>query len=485
MRKQNGSPPRGHGRRVRRALRVAGWNAVLIAAGLALLAGEGELRFRSTAPFLASSIPIPRAFVPGVGLVGKPGAEVRHTNRLDFWQVSRFNREGFLDREPPRTEPAADACHVTVIGDSFVEAREVPVAAKLHVRLEALAARRPGSLNVTTSAFGRSDTGQISQLAYYDEFARKRAPGLIVLVFVQNDYQDNSSLLTAVRQFRDPGRRPVMTAERAADGALRLRPPSPDYEDGDLIRRRRRHLRSWHPPGFTRYVRAVTRRAARWWYFGMPLDSTMGGVMTPPEVRLQMHLAWADVLRKKHPDEPLLDAFARREWPAGMRFLHELLRADPLPEPYASELEYTAFALEQFRQRADRDGASLVILATHHLRPGEPLFDRMRAIADELRTPVVSLYDHIVRRGGRVRNAHWRRDTHWTPAGHQWAAEALLEHLRRNPDTCARGRIRPRAGCPRAGPPGHVRARTDLRPGRSRSDRGDARYRILNDGCKV
>ena len=428
--------PRDRRRRVRRALRVAGWNAVLLAAGLALLAAAGELRLRSTVPFMTSSVP--RAFVPGVGLVGRPGAEVRYTNRLDFWQVSRFNREGFLDREPPRTEPAAAACHVTVIGDSVVEAREVPVADKLHVRLEALAARRPGGLHVTTSAFGRSGTGQIAQLAYYDEFARKRAPGLIVLVFVRNDYFDNSRLLIALGSFRDPDRLPDMTAERTADGVLRLRPPNPDYEDQESIRRRRGDLGAWYPPGFMRYVRAVTRRAARWSYLGGVADAHVD-VLTPPPEATPDRLAWADVLRKKHPDEPLLDAIARREWPAGVRFLHELFAAEQLPPPYAAELEYTAFALEQFRHRADRDGAALVILATHRLRPESRLFDRMRAIADELRIPVVSLYDHIVRRGGRVRDAHWRHDGHLNPAGHQWAAEAILEHLRRRPDVCARG----------------------------------------------
>ena len=433
--------PRGRRRRVRRALRVAGWNAVLIAAGLALLAGTGELWLRSHASFMTSNAP--SAFVPGVGVLGRPGAEVRATNRLDFWQVSRFNAQGFLDREPPRTsarQAAADACHVTVIGDSFVEAQEVPVADKLHVRLEALAARRPGSLNITTSAFGRSGTGQIAQLAFYDEFARKRAPGLIVLVFFSNDYHDNSPLLIALTSLRAPNRTLHMTAERAADGVLRLRPPNP--ENNALLRRRVRDLEIRYPRRFTWwYVRAVTRRAARaarWSYLGGWLDAQVHA-RTPWEVTPRM-LAWADVLRKKHPDEPLLDAFARRAWPAGTRFdLRDLFAAEQLPPHYAAELEYTAFALEQFRRRADRDGAALIILATHHLRPGEPLFDRLRIIADELRIPVVSLYEYIVRRGGRVRDAHWRNDWHWTPAGHQWAAEAILEHLRRRPDVCARG----------------------------------------------
>ena len=71
----------------------------------------------------------------------QPNAEVRRTNQLDFWTVSRTNSDGFLDREPIASERAAASCHIALIGDSFAAAEEVPIADKSHIRLEALAAQ--------------------------------------------------------------------------------------------------------------------------------------------------------------------------------------------------------------------------------------------------------------------------------------------------------------------------------------------------------
>ena len=122
---------------MRSVLRLAVWNVGLLLAGLVLIAAAGEAWLRLTKPFMRNSIPMGR-FVPGTG----------------FWTASRANRWGFLDRDPPPPGRAAASCHVSVIGDSFVHAMQVPVADKLHVRLEALAARRLPALDVTTSASG-------------------------------------------------------------------------------------------------------------------------------------------------------------------------------------------------------------------------------------------------------------------------------------------------------------------------------------------
>ena len=195
-------PPPSIPGRIRCALRLVGWNALFLVAGLALIGVVGEAYFRLTVPFVESDAPY--AWSSRVGTIFTPNADVRWTNGLDLWTESRTNSIGFVDREPIGIERAAASCHVAMIGDSYVEALQVPIADKFHVRLEALATQELPHLDVTTSAFGVSGTGQINQLAYYDEFARYLRPALLVLVFVKNDFMNNAPILEGLHQGVDP-----------------------------------------------------------------------------------------------------------------------------------------------------------------------------------------------------------------------------------------------------------------------------------------
>ena len=224
---------------IRNGLRLVGWNLILTLAGVAVLALAGEVYLRLTTPFVGEHLP--KHFVPNVGILVKPNAEVRWTNVLDFWTVQRTNSLGFLDRELISPERAAASCHVAMIGDSYVEAKEVAIADKFHVRLEALAARDLPHLDVTTSAFGRGGTGQIHQLPYYDEYARHVHPKLLVLVAVPNDFKGNSVFWDTLNRF-NPERVPYVTAVRDEDGTIRLRPPHPSYHS-QMVRLTREKVR--------------------------------------------------------------------------------------------------------------------------------------------------------------------------------------------------------------------------------------------------
>ena len=507
--------------RIRRALRLIGWNAFLLVLGVVLVAMAGEAYFRLTVPFMASSDL--REFVPNVGVLRPPNTELRFTNGRDYWNVSRTNSLGFLDREPPSIERAAATCHISMIGDSFVEAREVPIDDKFHVRLEELAAPH---LNITTSAFGRGNTGQIQQLPFYDAYARLLHPQLLVLVFVPNDFIDNSPVLRALAHEWELGNFPEVSSSGFRVGRLcgqgftsiEFPPPLRERDrEGGTAGLRGGVLYTDRPNPFQPSVRWCWRRWVRW--HGGPPTLTLplkgGGNRSSPQcrtkdgkVRIGPHrvggkchnphesLKSPEVSVRRRPDEKMellpprasrvvrsgeeatetswfalwlrtvWDRINRKLFPRNQAFIRrvETLRGRPgyaallegwkpinkngflrtfarrdLPPVFAEALEYTAFALEQFKERAERDGAKLVILATSKMKErafGTRVFGRMSEIAAALGIPVIDQADYIVRQGAELEDARWRHDAHWSVTGHRWAAEALLEYLKEHRAIC-------------------------------------------------
>ena len=404
------------------SLRLVGWNALLLIVGLALIGAVGEAYWRLRGPFAESDVPL--IWSPTVGPLHAPNAVVRYTNRRDYWVESQANSLGFVDREPIGIERAAASCHVAVIGDSFVEALQVPIADKFHVRLEELAAQELGHLDVTTSAFGIGDTGQVSQLAYYDEFARHLRPALVVLVFVRNDFKDNSPILDALIKETFPDRLKSVFATRGADGTITLRPPYPGAS---------RLAAMPHRAAYQRVADDLIGAS----FFLKWLDGRKRAAF--PDTADPRLIARAELLSRRSPRHAAL----LNGWrPTTRERIHEPFFAatqKELPAVYKDALDFTAFALDQFRERADRDGAALVILSTHGMRtraPGDLGFDRMAALAKSRDIPVIDQHDYMLRQGADWRDAKWAQDNHWNAAGHQWAAEALLEWLQRNQDVC-------------------------------------------------
>ena len=365
-------------------LRIVFWNALVLAAALCALGAAGEVYLRLTWPFL-SSVDLPEA-VPGVGVRFTPHSEMRSTNNLDWWTVQHANSLGFLDREPPSAERAAAGCHVAIVGDSFVEASQVQVSDKVQARLERMAAERFAGWDVTVAAYGYRGTGQVAQLPWWDEWIRHRSPKLVALVFVDNDFADNQKRSPSSEEQR------FAQARRAQDGALKLvPPPTPAAEPPPA---RYLHERAWRllPPSARPYVAVWVRHRFR---------------------------IWRENLWRAFPS-------LRRPEPAFVG---------------ADRQHFTAFALDQWKTRAESEGGVLVVLAAYvmHTNPQTRLMlDNLKRLAAERAIPVIDQMGHILAQGGDHRDAHFANDGHWSPQGHQWAAEALLEWMAANPSVCDR-----------------------------------------------
>ena len=419
-------------RRCRRLARLAVWN--LAGAGLCLAAifAVGEAWRRFSVPFGARAVS-GMDFVPAVGLMFKPHAEVRNTNQRDFWTIERANRLGFLDREPPSASRASAACHVAVVGDSFVQASEVAIEDKLQVRFEALAAEHRPDLDVVATGFGRSRTGQVAQLALYDEYVRPLAPKVVALVFHGNDFRDNFAPLQMLHVGLPPDRGRFQRAIRNRDGTFRLVPPSEDFSRFRIrvYRERWTFLGLASEDGRSLFDRLADRAAKHSWFVRWLGDVGLREVR-PARERIQELLREAPEISLHWEDLSWVEGMAAEER------LEDLFRRPQLPPVLAAGLDYTAFGFAEFRRRAERDGFALVVLATDAVgTEGMPMFDRLRQLADGAGIDVVSAYDHILRQGGTVEQARWPHDAHWSPAGHRWAAEALFDYVRHRPGVCA------------------------------------------------
>ena len=347
-------------------------------------------------PGRGASLPRDRrtVFVPEVGELNRPGAEVRWGMYDEFYVTQRANSWGFLDREPLPPQQAARTCHIAFMGDSFVEASEVPVADKFHVRLEEQAARDLAHLNITTSAYGRRATGQINQLPFYDKYARRLRPKLVVLVFVPNDIMDNHQLGAAIYDNWDPDHAPYVFAEKTAEGAIALRPLAP----------------------------------GPWRLFSPPVEK----LGTTQALRQRIEL-----LAKDGRYQSLLAPYLRAKSDGALR---RLLIDQSLPL-FREAVEFTAFALDEFRRRVDADDGELWLLlaASSRFRASDQLGVIMADLAETRGIPVLSQQDYIVRQGRPVGDAIFPQDGHWNATGHQWVAEAMIERLRELPPGPCKG----------------------------------------------
>jgi hypothetical protein len=313
---------------------------------------------------------------PVAGFLFTPNAEVRFTNNLDYWTVERTNSLGFLDNEPAIPKPAG-RFRVLLIGDSFVEAAQLPNRDKLQTLLRDKLEARLGKGTVDVVAMGYSGTGQANQLGFYDKFGTLLAPDLVLLLIVSNDFADNSPLLSALRNGWDPEYPPRPFFARDGDGFRRIA-VDPQWD---------KHALPGKDPA-ARFARLKSDPA---------IASRLGGWDGPDRTGIDEVFGWHD-----------------------------------LPPLFADAVLLSAYALATWKELAARDGFKLALVATEELggaRDEAPLRrERFRAIASSLGLPFLDLRPYFASQGDPA-DAHWRFDGHWNAHGHRWAAEAVAAFL--------------------------------------------------------
>lgn len=189
------------------ASRLAKLAALLVSAGLAAAIGEVGLRL--------AGVSNPNFYQPHPlrGWELRPGAEGLWTK--EGHAEVRINARGMRDREIAVPKPAG-TLRIALLGDSCVEALQVPVEKTFARLLEGELARCPavGGRKVETLNFGVAGYGTVQELLALRHEAWPLEPDAVVLAFYSgNDVRNNSRALD-----QDPARPYV----ELRDGVWRL-----------------------------------------------------------------------------------------------------------------------------------------------------------------------------------------------------------------------------------------------------------------------
>jgi lysophospholipase L1-like esterase len=323
-------------------------------------------------------------FVPDMGWRFQPGAEIVWTNGINYWTRSRANAIGFLDKEPAIPKPPG-TFRIMVIGDSMVQAVEVPLEQRFQTALDQLLQRDFPQRKFDVVALGYSGTGQANQLPFFERFKDQLNPNLLVLVVANNDLANNSPLLEAIRHGWHPEHLPLLFFRKNSDGSCSRMAIDPTWEQHILPR-------------------------------GDEFDRLMKLREMSPDYKAMLQ-GWNPA-----PSEA-----------AGLDFV--FYETGQLPPAFEEAVQLTRCSFAEWKRLAEQDGLPLVVVVVPAVRGQEPAvekdgqFKRIAGILSELHVPLLDLYPEFVKRGD-MDDAHFKFDGHWTSTGHKWSAEAILDYLK-------------------------------------------------------
>lgn len=405
---------------------------VVAAAILVVLAAGGEAYLRFTLPFTSTAWP--SLFRPDVGFTFEPHATVRWTNSVDYWMEERTNRDGFLDREFPSGPPGPGVCRVVFIGDSFVEAAQVPIKDKFHILFESEFNERSHDRKVDTVAIGYSGTGQLNQLPFYTVFARPLRPNVVVLIIVGNDLANNSALLESIRNGWHPVYSPRLYAKRKPrSGEIEFQNIAADWQDHVLpiATRESEGRNAWH-----RFL--ISHSMLYDWLFKLLSGRFPGAADLISGEPSYGELIFARISYLKHAKDtaPLMEGWDDSTFGD---LDGDFFRPGPLAPAFQEAIAFSDFTLAKWVEETHRDGVKLLAMTTQSLASGDQPGPYLERVRDLLKKNGIDEIDQLLyakKMGHAEADSRWSRDGHWNKNGHQWVADQMSEYFTQHPDLC-------------------------------------------------
>jgi hypothetical protein len=325
---------------------------------------------------------------------------------FEFRVPVRINSAGWRDVEHSLVKPAG-VYRIVILGDSFIEAMQVPLQDTIGRRLEQELNQSAEGARYEVISLGVSGYGTASEMLVYREIGRLYKPDLVLLAFYPgNDVHNNSPKLETVLPpvYSEDGSLDRVTAgnKRTARVSLlgRILGSSQAYRFfRKMVLTQHPALAGWLVEAGLVQPGAVTESPVR---AGVPLDYWVYASVVDPD--------WQDAWRHT---ESLLTEFRRMVETNGSRFVVVVIAG---------------------REQVDRRSWEEIVRTHPALQDGAWNVygpeQRLSRWCDEKRIIFLRLSDAFLAARGTAGPLYYRYDGHWTPAGHRVAADTITRFLR-------------------------------------------------------
>jgi lysophospholipase L1-like esterase len=347
---------------------------------------------------------------PAIGMKLIPGKEGRAIQHGIFDTRVKVNSVGFRDREHTLEKPAG-ARRVVLLGDSFLEAMQVPFDRSITPLLESRLQSGTGPTELINLSV--SGTGTAREYLALREYGVRYKPDLVLLFFVGNDVSDNSQRLHGLPYVPYP--RTTADGDLARDEAGR--PSFTPFKDQTSSLSTVTGLFRNHSKAY-RFLRETVDNSP-----GLNrLLYKLRLVSTPPETvnapagdnfgfyeiyRVEPKPAWAEAW---HLTEEMM--LAARDLASAS---HAKFGVVLIPAYWEVDSQRWSEALTQLPSM--RNAALDLELPSKRLTNFLTAHD----------VPVINLLPEFRARAARLPALYLRSDAHWTVDGHRLAADLLTE----------------------------------------------------------
>lgn len=374
----------------------------------------------------------PVTVTPELGMIFAPNQYTTRSNGYDYHVKQKSNKFGFLDRDHDLEKPEG-VYRILFLGDSYIEAVQVAIKDKVHSILERKLNEKRMPKKVECIALGFSGFGTANQLLYYENLGKKFNPDLVVVLFIANDFMNNSPILHGINEGWYPYKAPRFFFEY-------------DHKKNQFITVPHvldsyKYMIPVKAPPKKKEIPLATDKWLSWSLFYKESRSVLKEYLGREEMQEKIDDIYTQRFKFLKDNYPFIkEKLEDWNYPKDLG-LNTMYYAEKMPQVFEESMKLTDLCFSELKRRTAENKSKLIIASGTFFKNGniEPekygrkcdpdgFFKKLKKLTDKHSIPLIDLYEEFLKRG-TIEETRWRYDSHFNKTGHRWAADAIQDYI--------------------------------------------------------